>query len=108
MRRNKPGNKKKTKPNIKSSKPKGTKRENMYKWEDLKLEDSDSLFSLQELIETYSKKNKPSSKYFKPPENTEINDWIYENFRNFLNELNYFVLHFKDVCDEKTGKERKK
>eukprot|EP01080_Neovahlkampfia_damariscottae_P001328 gene1328-11410_t len=86
MRRNKPG----------------TKREDMYKWEDIKLEESESLFALQEIIETYAKKNKPSSKYFKPPENTEINDWIYENFRNFLNELNYFILHFKEVCDEKT------
>jgi hypothetical protein len=75
----------------------------MYKWEDVKIEESDSMYALQEVIETFSKKSKTSSKFFKPPENHDINDWIYENFRNFLHELNDFILHFKNVCDEKSG-----
>lgn len=80
----------------------GTKRENFYQWNDVKYEDIKTTFPSQEIIEQrLRKKNLKINDFLNPPENENENNWVYEVMRNFLNELNLFILQFKEVCTEK-------
>lgn len=80
----------------------GTKRENLYGWKDVTYQEINSSVAFQELIEQNVRNKNFGNSFFDNPEQSQENEWMYEIMRNFLQEFNYYILHFKDVCNDKT------
>jgi hypothetical protein len=80
----------------------GTKRQDLYGWNDVTYQDIDTLTPFQEIIEQNVRNKKFDNSFFDNPDPKAENEFLYELMRNFLNEMNLYILHYKDVCNKDT------
>lgn len=90
----------------------GTKKQDLFNWTPHEtLQGIDSTFALQEFIQQLLRTPKISAEdqcvLPKEQEEAEKPGWILEQFRQFLLELNAFIIHFDQVCTKEAYPEMK-
>lgn len=81
----------------------GTKVADLWNWDPVELSKMDSSFAMQQYI-SQQLRQYPTKvrRLVKLPPDQDEKLWVYENMRQFLQELNGFIIYHQKVCTAET------
>eukprot|EP00732_Lithocolla_globosa_P004301 Lithocolla_globosa_v1_NODE_3910_length_1552_cov_15.615230.p1 type:complete len:211 gc:universal NODE_3910_length_1552_cov_15.615230:808-1440(+) len=81
----------------------GTKRKDLFAWENEPLEDMDSTFAVQQHLQTLISTSLDNvEEILTLPENQDSSVWQYEQLRQFTLELNHLTVWLLPACNQET------
>lgn len=76
----------------------GLKEEELFRWEEQKLDDMESTFAAQQYLQGMIRHGESTDVLLAVPENQEEETWLYEHIREIVLELNFLAVRLMPAC----------